>query len=192
MIEEIKVLNDKFFKLFDELQDAYPSLTDDAYISMSKKLLEQYSLEYELLDLQHRAETEREIERLKVRRDILVPFRWRTKWLKKHRQNYAATLVDMEVDGEATEIFAQIEEASDQKHKELEEQAYGSTGEWEIVEEEAPAEFAESAGNAPESVETAENGKEVTEKELPSECKKRREKKKLREEGENECKGNTA
>lgn len=115
MIKEIKQLNDTFYQIFDDLKEAKPCFTgfDEAYISFAKKILEQYELEYKLLDLKCRVETEREIAKLEARYDRLVPQRWRQRFLlffKRRKQNYAATLIDIEANQKAAEFFSECEQ----------------------------------------------------------------------------------
>ena len=52
MIEELDKLNKKFFKLFDEVQQARPSL-GNGYPAFIENILAQYRIEYKLLSLKH-------------------------------------------------------------------------------------------------------------------------------------------
>ncbi len=114
MIKELKQLNDTFYKIFDDLKEAGKSLAgnDEAIKCIREKILAQYKLEYKLLDLKYRVETEREIAKLEARYDRLVPQRWRQRFLlffKRRKQNYAATLIDIEANQKAKEFFAECE-----------------------------------------------------------------------------------
>ncbi len=111
MIQELRDLNDTFYQIFEELKEAKPALEgcDAAFISIAQKITEQYELEYKLLDLKHRVETEQEIAKLEARYDRLVPQRWRTRFLHRRKQNYVATLVDFEANEEAENFYAECE-----------------------------------------------------------------------------------
>lgn len=111
MIDELRELNDTFYKIFDDLKEARPSLSgcDEAFTSMAQKILAQYELEYKMLDLKCRVESEREIAKLEARYDRLVPQRWRSRFFHRRKQNYAATLIDIEANEEAERFFAECE-----------------------------------------------------------------------------------
>ncbi len=110
MKEELRKLLKQFYTIFDELKQAFPSLTGEAYECMAKDILEQYKLEYPLLDGQHRTAMQQEIERLRAQYERLVPDHWETRFLHKPRQNYAAMLIGMEADQDASRFFAAYEE----------------------------------------------------------------------------------
>ncbi len=157
MIEELDKLNKKFFKLFDDAQQARPSL-GNAYPAFIENILEQYRLAYKLLSLKHAVGTEREIEKLQARRDRLVPQRWTTRIFHKKKQNYAATLIDAEEDLKAQQFFKACEaelaqnlleeaseEATEQEQAPASEEALAPTSEEgeeleEVSDEEEPEE----------------------------------------------------
>ncbi len=174
MIEELDKLNKKFFKLFDDAQQARPSL-GNAYPAFIENILEQYRLAYKLLSLKHAVGTEREIEKLQARRDRLVPQRWTTRIFHKKKQNYAATLIDAEEDLKAQQFFkaceaelAQnlLEEASEEETPASMQETPGDVAEEEATEQEqAPA---SEEALAPTS-EEGEELEEVSDEEEPEE-----------------------
>lgn len=95
--QELKELHDKYYQIFEELKDASPSLEgcDEAFIAMAHNITKQYKLEFELLDLTQRNEIEQNIARLRALHKRIVPDRWKTRFLHRKKQNYAATLVDL-------------------------------------------------------------------------------------------------
>ena len=109
MIEELKELNEKFYELYARLDRYIEKMSEEQVRSMQEKMEEQYELEYKLLFLKNCAETEREIEWLKAKNDILFPYRWKTKIFRRKRQNYAQTLLDEDVRQETNKIFAKFE-----------------------------------------------------------------------------------
>lgn len=109
MIDELKELNEKFFQLYARLDRYIEKLSDAQVTSMQEKILAQYEQEYELLSLSCDIETKREIERLKSLQEQLVPTKWRTRYFKRKRQNYAQTLLDEEVALEAQEFYEACE-----------------------------------------------------------------------------------
>lgn len=141
MIKELKQLNDTFYKIFDDLKEAGKSLVgnDEAIKCIREKILEQYKLEYKLLDLKYRVETEREIAKLEARYDRLVPQRWRQRFLlffKRRKQNYAATLIDIEANQKAKEFFAECEkEIAEWEARQLAEVQVEIDEEFEIIDD---------------------------------------------------------
>ncbi len=127
--QELREMHDKFYKIFDELQNAQPSLEkcDEAFIAFANNITRQYLLEFELLDLTQRNEAELEIERLKAIHDRIVPAHWETRFLHRPKQNYAADLVDMEANAVAAIFYdkcnARITEKVEQRYAELRAQA---------------------------------------------------------------------
>ena len=153
MIEELDKLNKKFFKLFDEVQQARPSL-GNTYPAFIENILEQYRLEYKLLSLKHAVGTEREIEKLQARRDRLVPQRWTTRIFHKKKQNYAATLIDAEEDLKAQQFFKACEAELAQNLSE------------EAAEEETPASMQETPGDVAEEEATEQEQAPASEEEF--------------------------
>lgn len=154
MIEELKELNEKFYELYARLDRYIEKMSEEQVRSMQEKMKEQYELEYELLSLKNCTETEREIERLKATKFILVPCRWKTKIFRRKRQNYAQTLLDEEVRQETDKFFAECEEQLSAGQKEAEE---AERSEEEEGREETPAEPAEAAQEANPAGEEKEN-----------------------------------
>lgn len=135
---------------------------------------------YGLYNQKYRGAIEYETALLRAKNDKTVPFSWRTKWLKKYRQNTAADLVDFESDEYAKEFFAdRTDEIVAQyitKEPPRDPNASEEGGEWEIVEE--PQEgtdgktaetVKESPQNAQKSAKGAESGKESVPAEKPAE-----------------------
>ena len=154
MIEELKELNEKFFELYARLDRYIEKMSEEQVRSMQEKMKEQYELEYELLSLKSCTETEREIERLKTTKSILVPCRWKTKIFRRKRQNYAQTLLDEEVRQETDKFFAACEAQLSAGQKEP---AEDDRSEEEEEREETPAEPAEEAQEANPAGEEEEN-----------------------------------
>ncbi len=111
MIDELEGLQDKFYHLLNNLKEAKACFTglDEGYALFAQNILEQYKLEYELLDLKGRVGTEQAIDKLKARYYRLVPQRWETRFLHRKKQNYAATLIDIEANEDAAKFFAEVE-----------------------------------------------------------------------------------
>lgn len=123
-LKELSELHDKYYRVFDDLQEAIPSLSPEAYEIAAENILEQYELEYRHFDEKYRTELELETLRLAARREILVPFRWSTGWglFRKYKQNSSATLVDEQAYEDAKEFFAGIEaEIAEKRYRNAEE-----------------------------------------------------------------------
>lgn len=118
MINEIKELNSKFYEIFDDLKQAGHVLSDEAYLYISEKILEQYKKEYHFLSLRCGIEEDREIDKLQQKHDLLVPHRWRTWFLRRRKKNYAAELLDAEVRQETERIWGLLEKRLDQNDDE--------------------------------------------------------------------------
>ncbi len=144
MIDEIEKFNKTFYKIFDDLREASGCFSgcDAAFKSFSEKLLKQYEFEYELLDLKCRIEKERELYRLRLQHDGLVPQHWRTRFLHRKKQNEAATLIDIEEYEKIEEFFDECKKANAERAaaKLAAKQAEIEAGvEWEIAEGEPTA-----------------------------------------------------
>lgn len=112
MIQELEEFQKKFFKLFDELEEARPSLTGAAYERMAADILEQYKLEYDLINLRCSIPAKQERDKLQAQEARIVPQRWERKrrfllFFKrtKAEQNYMADLVDEEADEDSERFF---------------------------------------------------------------------------------------
>lgn len=209
ILAQIDALNSDFFTTLDNLKKARPVFTgiDEAFLSVAEKLLNNYELTYRLLNAQYRGAVEHDIAYLEALNDRLVPFRWKTRWLHRPRQNYAADLVDWEADEETKKRHTEKEREIIKKYYpsldgQSDEKKEPADEEWEIVDEpEEPAEGEKQAENgatgavaestdkpeespqdAPESAEQTENAEPVsavpTEPEEPAPPKKSRRKKK--------------
>ena len=113
MTEELEAFLKEFFKLYDDLEEARPTLTGTAYERMGADILEHYNLESELFKLKCSIPIKQEIEKLKAREERVVPKRWERKrrfllFFKKIRaeQNYMADLVDEDADVDAARFIA--------------------------------------------------------------------------------------
>lgn len=206
-LAELRELEDSYYQTFDDLQEAIPSLPPEAYDLMSENILIQYSLWYKFFDEKYRTDIEREIAKMAMRREVLVPFHWHKGWgpFKKYKQNTAERIVYDQVYKETNEFFARIEaELAEERYQNAQAALPEEPAdeEWEIVDE--PEELAEgekqaendaagavaestdkpeeSPQDAPESAEQTENAEPVpdvpTEPEEPAPPKKPRRKRK--------------
>lgn len=165
LLAKVDELNTQYFQTLENLKEARPVFAncDEAFTSVAEKLLKNFELAYGLLEAQYRGEIERRIAFLEAVNDRIVPFRWRTRILHRYKQNYAATLVDMEADEVMKKVFAKKErEIAEKYYKEEPPQDQNASGEedFEIIGGlgEEPAEEAESA---PQGAEQAEVGEEA-------------------------------
>lgn len=69
MNEKITELNDAYYKAFSELKDSFEYLPPDQYKKMCEVLHREYVREYELLDGEMGIATDKQIERLHIKRD---------------------------------------------------------------------------------------------------------------------------
>lgn len=185
LLAKVDELNTQYFHTLENLKEARPVFAncDEAFISVAEKLLRNFELAYSLLEAQYRGEIERRIAFLEAVNDRIVPFYWKTKWLHRPRQNYAATLVNMEADEVMKKVFAKKEQEIFEKYlKALDGEQSEDAEKWEVVgelndepaggaeqaesgEESAGAELSkkaeESPQNASESAEQTESGAEV-------------------------------
>ena len=168
--EEADKLNKRIYEAMQELKNARPALAgcDEVFLSISEKILNQFENQYQLLEAKYEGEVTRELMLRKERNAIIIPRSWKTKWLRRHRQNQAADLLDMEVDGIVKKEFEALAEQIVKKYYAQEQEE--ESGEWEIVEEDAsPAESAESPQNTPESEKTVEDKQDSAAEALPAE-----------------------
>lgn len=166
-LAELRELEDSYYQTFDDLQEAIPSLPPEAYDLMSENILVQYSLWYKFFDEKYRTDIEREIAKMAMRREVLVPFHWHKGWglFKKYKKNTAERIVYDQVYKETNEFFARIEaEIAEERYQNAQAALPEEPAEeeWEIVGEiEEPAEGEKqaenvAAGAVAESPETAE------------------------------------
>lgn len=206
-LAELRDLHDSYYQVYDELQEAIDSMPPEAYDVKAENILEQYKLWYQYFDEKYRTDIEREIAKMRMRREVLVPFHWHKGWgpFKKYKQNTAERIVYDQVYKETNEFFARIEaEIAEERYQNAQAALPEEPAEeeWEIVGEiEEPAEGVEQAENgatgmvaestdkpeespqnAPESAEQTENAEPVpevpTEPAEPAPPKKSRRKKK--------------
>lgn len=110
MIDELKELNDQFFKLFAELHENKKFIgSEENYRFFTQRVFEQYQIEYGLLSLRREIETEKELFALREERGEYIPERWR-KWNWRHfrrltQENEAARLIAERIQTEADQYF---------------------------------------------------------------------------------------
>lgn len=169
--EEADKLNKRIYEAMQELKNARPALAgcDEVFLSISEKILNQFENQYQLLEAKYEGEVTRELLLRKERNAIIIPRSWKTKWLRRRRQNQAADLLDMEVDGIVKKEFDALAEQIIKKYYAQEQEE--EIGEWEIVEADAgeSAESAESPQNAPKSEKTVEDKQDSAAEALPAE-----------------------
>ncbi len=109
MIKELGELNEKFYELYGRLYENGELLTPKQAALMADNLLAQYKAEYELLALKTGIEEAKELYTVKQRRGTLIPHRWRFLFWRK--ENYAAQVIDREIQTEITRYFNERERA---------------------------------------------------------------------------------
>ncbi len=118
LLTEVDDLNTKYFHTLENLKEARPVFAgcDEAFVSVANKLLRNFELLYSLLEAQYHGEIKRRIAFLEAVNERIEPFYWNTKWLHKPRQNYAATLVDIESDEVMKKVFSKKEQEIFEKY----------------------------------------------------------------------------
>lgn len=109
MKDEIRELNDTFYKIFDDLNEARPTLYGDAYPAFGSRILNEYCTEYYLLKLKCRIEEAQEEYRLLQKHKKLIP-RKEWKYLIFRKPNLMKKLIDEEVRQDAQEFFRGLAE----------------------------------------------------------------------------------
>lgn len=114
MTDELKKLNDLFFKLFSELHEHKKFVgSEENYLFIDQRIFEQYQIEYGLLRLRCEIETEKELFTLREERAEYIPERWRKfSWRKLRRrtfENEAARLIAEQIQTEADKYFDALE-----------------------------------------------------------------------------------
>lgn len=109
MIKELGELNEKFYELYGRLYENGELLTPKQAALIADNLLAQYKAEYELLALKTGIEEVKELYTVKQRRGTLIPHRWRFLFWRK--ENYAAQVIDREIQAEITRYFNEREKA---------------------------------------------------------------------------------
>lgn len=109
MTDEIKELNDTFYKIFEDLNEARPSLYGDAYPAFGSRILSEYCTEYYLLKLKCQIEEEQEEYRILQKHKKLIPRKER-RYLIFRKPNVIKKLIDEEIRQEAQEFFEGLAE----------------------------------------------------------------------------------
>ena len=109
MIKELGELNEKFYELYGRLYENGELLTPKQAALMADNLLAQYKAEYELLALNTGIEEAKELYTVRQRRGTLIPHRWRFLFWRK--ENYAAQVIDREIQTEIARYFNEREKA---------------------------------------------------------------------------------
>ena len=107
MTDEIKELNDTFYKIFDDLNEARPTLYGEAYPVIGAQILNEYCTEYYLLKLKSQIEEAQEEYRILQKHKKLIPRKER-RYLILRRPNVIKKLIDEEIRQEAQEFFADL------------------------------------------------------------------------------------
>lgn len=164
MKQELHDLNERFYALYGRLYENSELLTREQSEYMAKKLLEQYKDEYELLELKESVERARLMYALRLKRGYLSPRTWRFLLIFKRKYNFAAELLNREVNEEVQNLYAAQEAAIEKLHRQLmdeEVSGFSDDDEAEEGEEETP----ESPGEAEtdEGQDDAEQSEEAME-----------------------------
>ncbi len=164
MKQELHDLNERFYALYGRLYENSELLTREQSEYMAKKLLEQYKDEYELLELKESVERARLMYALRLKRGYLSPRTWRFLLIFKRKYNFAAELLNREVNEEVQNLYAAQEAAIEKLHRQLmdeEVSGFSDDDEAEEGEEETP----ESPGEADtdEGQDDAEQSEEAPE-----------------------------
>ena len=174
MKDEIRELNDSFYKIFDDLNEARPTLYGEAYPVIGAQILNEYCTEYYLLKLKCQIEEAQEEYRI----------------LQKHKK-----LIDEEIRQEAQEFFADLAERIGIDMTTIEEgaesaQAAQENGENEEAEQ-TDGKTEQSAEGAPKSVEEEQKqAAETAADKLMKEYRNKTKKKKTEKGAENDNAGN--
>ena len=164
MKQELHDLNERFYALYGRLYENSELLTREQSEYMAKKLLEQYKDEYELLELKESVERSRLMYALRLKRGYLSPRTWRFLLIFKRKYNFAAELLNREVNEEVQNLYAAQEAAIEKLHRQLmDEEVSGFSDDDEV--EEGEEETPESSGEADtdEGQDDAEQSKEAPE-----------------------------
>ena len=107
MKDEIRELNDTFYKIFDDLNEARPTLYGEAYPVIGAQILNEYCTEYYLLKLKSQIEEAQEEYRILQKHKKLIPRKER-RYLILRKPNVIKKLIDEEIRQEAQEFFADL------------------------------------------------------------------------------------
>ena len=159
MKKELHDLNERFYALYGRLYENSELLTREQSDYMAKKLLEQYKDEYELLELKESVERSRLMYALRLKRGYLSPRTWRFLLIIKRKYNFAAELLNREVNEEVQNLYAAQEAAIEKLHRQLmDEEVSGFSDDNEAWEEEE-----EAAGSSDEAEKNEEQSAEAAE-----------------------------
>lgn len=122
MIEKLKDLHEKFFKLYEDLYLMTEFIPEEHKIQMAQKIFENYQTEYALLSMKEQIKTEEELFVAGERIGMMRPRRWR-KLLFFKRENKAATLFGEQARLEAIQHFNEIEQRLTEMRARLEKTA---------------------------------------------------------------------
>ncbi len=190
MKDEIRELNDSFYKIFDDLNEARPTLYGEAYPVIGAQILNEYCTEYYLLKLKCQIEEAQEEYRLLQKHKKLIPRKER-RYLIFRRPNVIKKLIDEEIRQEAQEFFADLAERIGIDMTTIEEGAESAQAAQENGENE---EAEQTDGSARQSAEGAEGepeqAAETLADKLMKEYRNKTKKKKTEKGAENDNAGN--
>jgi len=190
MKDEIRELNDSFYKIFDDLNEARPTLYGEAYPVIGAKILNEYCTEYYLLKLKCQIEEAQEEYRLLQKHKKLIPRKER-RYLIFRKPNVIKKLIDEEIRQEAQEFFADLAERLGIDMTTIEEGAESAQAAQENGENE---EAEQTDGSARQSAEGAEGepeqAAETLADKLMKEYRNKTKKKKTEKGAENDNAGN--
>ncbi len=152
MKDEIRELNDSFYKIFDDLNEARPTLYGEAYPVIGAQILNEYCTEYYLLKLKCQIEEAQEEYRILQKHKKLIPRKER-RYLIFRKPNVIKKLIDEEIRQEAQEFFADLAERLGIDMTTIEESAESAQAAQEKGENE---EAEQTDGSARQSAEGAE------------------------------------
>ncbi len=190
MKDEIKELNDSFYKIFDDLNEARPTLYGEAYPTIGSRILNEYCTEYYLLKLKSQIEEEQEEYRILQKHKKLIPRKER-RYLIFRKPNVIKKLIDEEIRQEAQEFFEGLAERLGIDMTTIEESAESAQAAQENGEN---AEAEQTDGSARQSAEGAEGepeqAAETLADKLMKEYRNKTKKKKTEKGAENDNTGN--
>ncbi len=107
-IDEIKRLNDEFFKLYSDVYENRNFLGQQQVDYMQSKLYDTYVEQFSLLHLRHLVAHKE--ERFKLQENCAVRFPRTRRFLWWHKENESARLIAQEVQQDAEKYFAEYAE----------------------------------------------------------------------------------
>lgn len=110
MIDELQALNERFYEIASRQALYAEKLSDAMNTYLQEKILEQYKLEYQLLDLEANVTTKTSIYNLTEKCFAEIPQERRIWWqFFRRKKNTAALLYSQIVAQEAEKLFREIE-----------------------------------------------------------------------------------